>query len=206
MDQCQEFPHSRDIINKNSGLAARSPRHYDFDPTNARLPKTTPSGQSEPPNPCDFAFKNPSPGNILLAKASHQNAVTSLRLPETIFSSKRATKTLLWHDTPNSPFSSQSIVFPWFCPTLFTSSGVCLPFSFLSSLFFSSVCHIACGRGATVWFFFFVFLLFRLVFCVFVFSLFPFLSIFCRACQIQYDDMALHFPLLCLMHTRYVPT
>ena len=88
---------------------------------------------------------------------------------------------------------------------------------FFCSLFFSSACHIVCGGAGDssfILFFlcsfflpsFFLFL-FRFVFFVLVFSSFVFFSFLyfiecvCSACRIQYDDMALHCPLLCLLYT-----
>ena len=77
------------------------------------------------------------------------------------------------------------------------------------SLFFSSVCNIACGGGgyyrSFLHFFFYFFFCFSLSICLLCFFCFLsclcFLGYVCRACRIQCDDIASHCPLLCLLHT-----
>ena len=97
------------------------------------------------------------------------------------------------------------------CPTQFTSSGVFLLFFFFFQLvLFKCLPHRLRGqaRQFVLSIFSLFSCLFRFVFVVLVFllcfrSFLYFIECVCRACRIQYQDMALHFPLLCLLHTRY---
>ena len=90
------------------------------------------------------------------------------------------------------------------CLTPFTSSGVfVIIIYFFAARSFSSVDHIALKGGAARQIvssiFFFYFLRFLLWFLHFI-------KCVGRACRIQYDDTALHFALLSLLHTWYMAT
>ena len=109
--------------------------------------------------------------------------------------------------------------FPWFLVfTLLISSGVFF-FVFLFSSFFSSSATFPAGkhgsvRGSTtvfyytrtryVFFFFSFDLLSLFFFLCFLLFFLSFIECVCRACHIQYDDMAVYcLLLLCLLHTWY---
>ena len=78
--------------------------------------------------------------------------------------------------------------------TLFTCSG-----AVSLARFFKCLAHHPLRGGTTV--FFLSFFFFSLSICFNCFFFLPFIECVCRACRIQYDDMALHCPLLCLLHS-----
>ena len=99
-----------------------------------------------------------------------------------------------------------------FSLTLLTSSGVFLYYYFFPQVvFFKCLPHpLRGGHDRLFLLILFLFLfIFRFAFfvcvCVFFLSFLYFIECVCRACRIQHDDMALHCPLLYLLHTNLWP-